>query len=321
MLRRLLAPPLLAWACLVPCASAQVAAGASPAALTVPAPDALPFVDISGVVRADLRRSAVEQVLGPPRESPDRLLLSYPEQGLSFSLAIGDAGSKAPVRWMTVSAPSRAETFGGLRIGLAQAAAVELIQQDYHVILRTEDGGSANRPAAQRLQSLRVTDRARSTNREVEVHFAGGQVARMVFTTQNPEPFRSASRARLSPQHQVIAAVGTALALVAIFSGRSIVSWRTLRPRPASDRSGPWGAAVLLAGAVVAWQSWASLRDGQGWGNMLGVVGFVAALGLGLLGLCLMAQSSARLWAWPAKGLLALLVLAQLAEAMGWLGG
>lgn len=310
---------LSAWVSFASLAGAQSFGDASPAERIAPLKGPLPFVDISGVIRADLRRSTVERVLGQPREGGDSSLLHYPEQGLTFGLVESSAAAEAPVSWMRVEAPASAETFGGLRVGLAQAAAIEMIQQDYHVVERSFGTGAATLSPSDSLYKVRATDREQRTKREVEVIFGDGAVKSMRFTTlstDSAQPHRA--RSKLPVQYQVIAVAAAAMALLAILSGRSIVSRRSLSPRPPSPRAGPWGAALVAIGMAIAALSWMSVREIEGWARVLAIAGFSLALLFGLVGLSIMTRSSSSAWSWPAKGLLTFLVLALLADRAGW---
>jgi len=280
-------------------------------------PAYLPFVDASGVVSQDLRRSAVEKALGPPPAAPAPAAspsLRYPHLGLAFTLPAGDAGRDPPVLWMQAHAPSSAQTFGGLRVGLAQSMAVEILERDYRLVSKTV-GPERNAP----LLAMRVTDREQRTKRELEVQFEGGQVTQLQFVTHAPPKARDATRRTLFqlPTHLVIVALAaTATSLVATFIAER-AGWRR-RWRFPGRLAGPVGLVVLGIGLVALLVSLGWLRDSDPVTRFTGLIGLAFAGGAGLVGLSVMAQSDSRAFSWTAKGGLTLVIIAILLNQTGW---
>lgn len=289
---------------------AQSNAALGDGAAAASAPAYLPFVDGSGVVSQNLRRSTVVRALGQPQVNSKTPSLDYPGLGLSFVLPVDDAGKDAQVLWMRVRAPSGAQTFGGLGIGLPQAMAMEILERDYQV---------ASRPALPE-NWLRVTDRERRTKRELEVRFEGGRVSQLTFTTHDPATARGPGRRTLfeMPPHLALIAVLAGLsALVATFLANRAGARR--RWRIPGHVAGPLGAAVLVGGIVAFWASLGGLREGDPYGRMINLVGLAVGLAAGFFGIGIMAMSSSRLYAWPAKAALALVIVAILLDQAGWL--
>jgi len=295
--------------------AAMAQGGGAPAAAS--GPTYLPFVDASGVVSQDLRRSAVVRALGaPPGADVKGSSLHYPQLGLTFVQQAEDTSRDAPVLWMQARAPSDAQTFGGLRVGLPQAMAVEILERDYKPLSRTV-GPARNSP----LLAMRVTDREQRTKRELEVQFEGGQVSGLRFGTHAPPKPRDATRRTLfemPPHLAVIAVVAGLSALVATFlADRAGV--RRRRWRIPGHIAGPLGAALLVGGIVAFWASLGGLREGDPYGRMINLVGLAIGLAVGFVGVGIMAASNSRLFAWPAKAALALMIVAILLDQTGWL--
>lgn len=295
---------------------AQVGAGA-----TAPQPAYLPFVEASGMVTTNLRRSVVVRTLGPPSAGGPPSLLRYPQLGLSFAMP-GDTppgerwGSDPPVLWMQVLAPSRAQTFGGLQVGQSQALAMEALTRDYKVLARTMSAVTGAPPIG-----LRVTDLEQRSKRELEVRFEGGVVTSLQFNTHDPAKARDPTRRTLFqlPPHLVIIALAvTALSLVSTFLAEKAGVRR--RWRFPGRVAGPLGLAVFAVGGVALVISVLWLRDGDAVTRFAGLLGLTLAGGAGLVGLSLMAQSGSRAYAWPAKAGLALVIVAVLLNQTGWFG-
>ncbi len=284
-------------------------------------PTYLPFVDASGVVSQNLRRSAVVKALGPPQPDTKVPLLRYPHLGLSFALPNGGAsnqgwGRDPPILWMQVAHPSRAQTFGGLQIGQPQALAAEILTRDYKLTTRVMGPGPGTTPIA-----MRVTDRDQRTKRELEVSFDGGAVSGLRFVTHDPAKARDPTRRTLFevPPHLAIAAVVAGLAaLVMTFMADRAGARR--RWRIPGAIAGPLGAALLVVGLMAAGLSFGGLREGDPYGRMLNLMGVLFGIAFSFLGVGVMAQSDSRLFAWPAKAALALFIVATLLDKTGWFG-
>jgi hypothetical protein len=284
-------------------------------------PGYLPFVDASGVVSQNLRRSVVVKTLGPPQGDVKVLLLHYPQLGLSFALPSEGAqnehwGSDPPVLWMQVTPPSRAQTLGGLQIGQPQALAVEILTRDYKVTTKVMGPGPG---PGTNVVAMRATDRDQRTKRELEVRFEGGAVSGLSFFTHDPAKARDRTRRTLSelpPRLAIIAVAAGLSALVATFMANRAGARR--RWRLPGHIAGPLGAALLVAGLVAFWMNLSGLREGDPYGRMVNLVGLIFGFGFGFLGLGVMAQSDSRLFAWPARAALALLIVALLLDQAGW---
>jgi hypothetical protein len=309
-------------------ALAALAASATPMAQDIGAPTAeagptyLPFVDASGVVSQNLRRSAVLKALGPPPQPDPKVpLLRYPHLGLSFALPNVGAGNEGwgrdpSVLWMQVAPPSRAQTFGGLQVGQPQALATEILMRDYKLTTKVMGPRQGMAPVA-----MRVTDRDQRTKRELEVSFEGGVVSGLRFVTHDPAKARDPTRRTLfeMPPHLAIAAIVAGLAaLVMTFMADRAAARR--RWRIPGAIAGPLGAALLVVGLVAVGLSFGGLREGDPYGRMGNLLGVIFGFGFGFLGVVVMAQSSSRLFAWPARAVLALAIIATLLGQTGLLG-
>lgn len=298
--------------------SAQAQSGDAPSAA---GQTYLPFVDSSGLVSQNLRRSTVVKALGPPQGDAKGPLLRYPHLGLSFALPNdGDKnqrwGSDPAVLWMQVMPPSNAQTFGGLQLGQPQAAAAEALARDYKLTATVMGPRSGAPPIA-----MRVTDRDQRTKRELEVRFEGGVVSGLTFVTHDPTKARDPTRRTLSqmpPHLTVIAIVAGLAALAATFlADRTGVRRRWRIP---GSLAGPLGAALLVVGLVIFGLSFGGLREGDPYGRMASLMALIFGFGLGFIGVGIMAQSDSRLFAWPARAALALFIVATLLERTGWFG-
>ncbi|MBL8328500.1 MAG: hypothetical protein JNJ71_06585 [Rubrivivax sp.] len=270
----------------------------------------------------NLRRSAVLKALGPPPQPDPKVpLLRYPHLGLSFALPNEDTGNKGwgrdpPVLWMQVAPPSRAQTFGGLQIGQPQTLASEILTRDYKLTARVMGPGPGTAPVA-----MRVTDRDQRTMRELEVRFEGGAVSGLTFVTHDPAKSRDATRRTLfemPPHLTIIAIVAGLAALVMTFIADRAGARR--RWRIPGAIAGPLGAALLVVGLAAVGLSFGGLREGDPYGRMGNLMGVIFGIGFGFLGMVVMAQSSSRLFAWPARAVLALAIIATLLGQTGLLG-
>lgn len=291
--------------------------GAPPAA----GPTYLPFVDASGVVSQNLRRSTVVKALGPPQGDAKGPLLRYPQLGLSFALPNdGDKnqrwGSDPAVLWMQVMPPSNAQTFGGLHLGQPQAAAAEALARDYKLTATVMGPRSGAPPIA-----MRVTDRDQRTKRELDVRFEGGVVSGLTFVTHDPTKTRDPTRRTLSqvPTHLMIIAIVVGLAALAadFLADRAGVRRRWRIP---GRVAGPLGAALLVVGLGIFGLSFGGLHEGDPYGRMGSFMGLLLGFSLAFLGVGIMSQSDSRWLAWPARGAMALFIIAVLLEKTGWFG-
>lgn len=80
------------------------------------------------------------------------------------------------------------------------------------------------------------------------------------------------------------------------------------------------GAALLVVGLAAVGLSFGGLREGDPHGRMGNLMGVIFGIGFGFLGMVVMAQSSSRLFAWPARAVLAHVIIATLLGQTGVLG-
>ncbi len=252
---------------------------ALPPALSAAEP--LPFVDDSGLVRAELRYSDVVRQLGVSpvsridvgpgerREDGDHLF-EYPAPGLAFTIRADERKAADPrVASMRVTAPAAGRTAQGLAVGQPEAEARALLRQRYRV-LRDEAG------------VLAAGDATGATRRVVVAEFQRGAVSALSFDTSDPP----APPSRL--WRAVKAAFGVVLWLATLIVVGS-VAWLLRRFFERRVVGPPGGGSPVLHGLATVIGLGALLAIGVGVvilreGGYGGLAGLVIAAG-GLAGL------------------------------------
>ncbi|WP_284619296.1 hypothetical protein [Aquabacterium humicola] len=278
----------------------------------------LPFLEPGGVIRTELRYSALVATLGEPPRSREwvpageaklngGIVFEYPERGLAFIVTAADRRTRDPrIATMQVRPPAAERTHEGLAIGMRREQAKPLIASVWRERYASDEG---------LIHTIGIAD-AGGGAREGRLRFVGdkGLVLMEFDASTRPPPPRKLPR-------WLSGLIPLPVLLVLVIGLAWLFKRRGLRlPDRRQDDEAPartpvrdaLGLLLAVGGGVLVVGELPGLRTGDGYSRLPSLLGVVMGCGLVILAMWLWARSARRGLRWIGFGAFALFVGAML---------